>query len=378
MRTSSALVGAGTGLAVTSLGLTLDNLRHLRVPDPDAPSPREHLCVLLPVRDEARVVERCLRALLAAAEEYDGRVDVLVLDDRSDDGTADLVNALAADDSRVRLLRGTPTPQGWQGKCWACHQLCEAADPDATVLLFVDADVTVRPSCLRATVGLLRSSGLDLVCPYPRQLTGTAVEHLVQPLLQWSWMSTLPLGLAERSPRPTLGAANGQLLCVDAAAYHRAGGHRAVRSQVLEDLALLRAVKASGGRGGVTEGSTVADCRMYDGWHQLRDGYAKSLWAAFGSPAGGLVAVGLLSWAYLVPPLAALRGSRIGLLGYAAAVASRVVVAHRTGGRAAPDALLHPASILLLDHLVLRSLRGRRAGTLRWKGRPVVVGVADA
>jgi hypothetical protein len=371
---SGGVVATGTTLALASLGLTLDNLRRVRDADPDAVPEPESLAVLVPVRDEVAVVESCVRHVRSAAARWPGPVHVVVLDDGSTDGTTELLARLK--DDVVTVLRGRPAPPGWLGKPWACEQLAEhAAGLGARVLVFVDADVTLRPHALTATVALLRAAGLDLVCPYPRQQTGGAAERLVQPLLQWSWMSTLPLGLAETSPRPSLAAANGQLLAVDAAAYRRAGGHAAVRAEVLEDIALLRAVKAVGGRGTVAEGSRVASCRMYDGWAALRPGYTKSLWAAFGSPAGAVGVGALLSVAHVVPAVAALRGSRVGLVGYVASVASRALVARRTGG-AVRDAWLHPVSVLTLLGLTADSFRLRRRGALRWKGRSVEVAAA--
>ena len=128
----------------------------------------------------------------------------------------------------------------------------------------------------------------------------------MQPLLQWSILTTLPLRLAERSHRPSLAAANGQFIVVRRAAYVRAGGH--APDAVLDDLALVRAIKQGGGRGGVVDGTSLATCRMYDGWAELRDGYGKSLWSAFGGPLGSGGVVGALSLAYVVPAFAALRG----------------------------------------------------------------------
>jgi hypothetical protein len=365
----TGLVTVGTAAALASLALVSDNLRRLLVPATSA-SP-EPVTVLLPVRDEQAAVADCLHAVLAAADRWPGPVEVLVLDDASTDGTADVVRRIATADPRVRLLTGTPTPAGWLGKPWACAQLAGAAA--AGVLVFVDADVRLAPEALVGTVGLLRAAGLDLVCPYPHQVAGSVAERLVQPLLPWSWMSTLPLGLAETSPRESLTAANGQLLAVDTTAYLRAGGHGAVRGDVLEDIALLRAVKASGGRGVVADGSRVATCRMYDGWPALRAGYRKSLWAAFGSPGGAAVVVTALVVAHVVPAVAALRGSRVGLVGYLAGVAGRVLVGRRWGTRVLPDALAHPVSVLLLAGLTADSLVGRRRGSLSWKGRPVEV-----
>lgn len=364
-----AAVNTGAALAVASLALSADNLRRARVPDPTARPAPEPVCVLLPVRDEERHVVPCVTALLASLDRYPGPARLVVLDDGSTDATARLLADLAADDPRVEVARGAPLPEGWAGKPWACHQLARRAG-DARVLVFVDADVTVAPPALAATVALLRDAGLDLVCPYPRQLAEGIAERLIQPLLAWSWMSTLPLGLAETSTRPSLGAANGQLLAVDAAAYTRLGGHAAVRAEVLEDLALLRALKAVGGRGVVAEGSRVATCRMYHGWAELRAGYGKSLWTAFGSAAGAAGVLGLLGLVHVLPAAAAMVGSRAGLVGYAAGVASRALVARRTGGRVV-DAVAHPVSVGLLGLLTADSVRARRRGTLRWKGRPV-------
>jgi hypothetical protein len=192
----------------------------------------------------------------------------------------------------------------------------------------------------------------------------------VQPLSPWLWATTLPLRLAERSPRPSLAAANGQFLVLTRVAYTRSGGHAAVSDEVLEDIALLRAVKRAGGRGVPVDGSRLATCRMYDGWPAIREGYGKSLWAAVGgSPAASLAAAAALAAVYVVPPLAALGGSRAGLVGYAAGVAGRAVVAARTGGRVWPDSLAHPVSVVVFGALTAGSVRGHRQGTLRWRGR---------
>jgi hypothetical protein len=361
-----AATAVGSALAVAGLAHTLVNLGRLRVPPADPPPTAERVAVLLPVRDEAHQVAACVRSLLD--QRGVRAMTVTVLDDGSTDGTAEVVRREAAGDERLRVLDGADLPPGWWGKSWACAQLAESA-PDAEVLVFVDADVVLEPHAVASSVALLRWAALDLLSPYPRQVAESAAERLVQPLLQWSWLTTLPLRAAERSSRESLAAANGQLLVVDAAAYRRVGGHRAVRAEVLEDVALLRAVKRSGGRGTVADGTHLATCRMYAGWAQLRDGYEKSLWAAFGSPAGAAAVTGGLLTAYVLPPLAALRGSRAGLAGYAAAVAGRALVGRRVGSRVWPDALAHPASVLAFAWLVARSVRAERAGALHAKGR---------
>jgi hypothetical protein len=360
------LTALGSGLALLGAAHGLANTRLLRRPCASTRDARAgdltDVSVLVPARNEADRITECVQALARQP----GTREILVLDDCSTDRTAELATAAGA-----RVVRGSAPPPGWLGKPWACAQLADAADPASKVLVFVDADVVLADSALAAAVLLLEDSGLDIICPFPHQDAHTLAERLVQPLLQWSWLTFLPLRVAERSRRPSLTAACGQFVVLRRSALVRAGGFASIRAQVLDDLALVRAVKFAGGRGGVVDGAALARCRMYRGWDELRDGYAKSLWAAFGSPAGAVGVVGGLCLAYLVPPIAALRGSRIAMLGYAAGVASRTIAARATGARIWPDALAHPASVALAAYLTLYSHTERRRGRLQWKGRPV-------
>lgn len=335
------------------------------------------VAVLVPARDEAAHIAACLTSLLAQDHHA---FSIFVLDDDSRDQTRALIKSIADNDPRVTLLTGTSSPPpGWLGKSWACHRLAEAAhasEPTPEFFIFIDADVRMSAQAISRIVALMELSGLDLASPYPGQVAETLAERLIQPLLQWSWLTTLPLGLAERSTRPSLTAANGQILAITSSAYRAISGHRGVRGEVLEDLALARAVKAAGKRASVTDGTDLATCRMYDGAQPLIQGYTKSLWAAFGSPLGATAAAVALSYVYVLPPSAALiaRDSRtrtLGFIGYAVAVAGRGLCARRTGGRTA-DAWTHPLSILALDGLICLSLHRRGQRTLTWKGRPIV------
>jgi hypothetical protein len=360
-------VRLGAALAVLGTAHSIYNIRRLRVPPAEPPPASERVALLLPVRNEALRLEPCLRSVLA--QRNVPQLEIVVLDDESSDNTVEVVRRIVAADPRVRLVSGASGPRPAWGKPRACQQLADEVFSSAqppTVLVFVDADVVLAKHAVASALALLRRAGLDLVSPYPRQLAVTPAERLVQPLLQWSWLTTLPLVLAERSPRPSLTAANGQFLVVDSSTYARAGGHAGVKDEVLEDIALLRAIKNSGGKGVVVDGTQLATCRMYDGWPALRDGYAKSLWSAFGSPVGAGIVVTLLGIAYVLPPLAALGGSRAGLLGYAAAVTGRVVVARRVGARLLPDVLAHPLSIAIFAWLnALSWVRHRRSRLLR-------------
>ncbi|MEH0971353.1 glycosyltransferase family 2 protein [Micromonospora sp. CPCC 205546] len=367
-------------LAVAALTAhTLVNAgRWLRRPA-ERPAPvTEAVAVLLPLRDEAARVTPCLRALLA--QRGVARLRVVVLDDGSTDGTADVVRAVAGDDPRVTLLDGVAPPPGWLGKPHACWQLATRVDPEATALVFVDADVVLAPDAVAAAVTELRAARVTLLSPYPRILVATVADRLVQPLLQWLWLTFLPLRAMERSPRPSLAAAGGQFLVVDRAGYEAAGGHAVVAEKILEDVELARAVKRAGGRIALADGSRLASCRMYENWPQLRDGYSKSLWATFGNPGAAAVVVTLLLLLYTAPPLLAGVALAVGapavaaaaLAAYLLGVTGRAVSARATGGRWWPDALVHPVSVVVLGWLTLRSYHLRKRRRLSWRGRPVI------
>lgn len=334
----------------------------------------ENVAILLPLRDEADRVGPCLSALLRQTGQIPGG-QIHVLDDGSTDGTAELVRRIGGD--RVHLHTGTPLPPGWLGKPHACGQLAaHAAEAGADVLVFVDADVVLEEGAVAAAVALLRRAEVTLLSPYPR-IAGAG--RLAQPLLQWSWLTFLPLRAMERSPRPSLAAAGGQWLVVDRAGYEKAGGHGAVRDDILEDIGLARAVKRSGGRIALADGSRFATCEMYRSWRELTAGYAKSLWASFGSRLAAGCVVVMLLLLYAVPPLATaaflaaghVREALVAAVAYLLGVAGRMVSALATGGRAWPDAFLHPVSIVLFAGLVIRSFTLRRRGALTWRGRPV-------
>lgn len=332
----------------------------------------DRISLLLPVRDEATNITTCLPSLLA----QENVTEIHVLDDASSDGTAEIAESIVADDHRAHIHRASSNaiPPGWIGKPWACERLAGFATGD--VLIFVDADVVLEPSATESAVRLMRELKLDMLCPYPQQVTTTLTTRVVQPLLQWSWMSFIPLKLSMDRQWPSMAVGNGQFVLFDAAAYAAIGGHSAVAGDVLEDVGLARAFRKAGYRTAVVDGSRIATCRMYESTAELVEGYTKSLWCAFGSEGSAFAVAGLLKLMYVLPPLLAVtsRDRQIrcwSAFGYVAAVAGRVVVARATGQRTWPEALAHPLSILTFAGLASLSVWRHRRGQLAWKGRPL-------
>ena len=365
---------AGTG-ALTATALTAHaaiNMRLVRRPRDENVTIDERVSVLLPARDEAHRITATLRSLLA--QEGLPNLEILILDDGSSDGTGDVIRQVVGTDPRVKIIDGPddPPPDGWLGKSWACYRLAQEATGD--VFAFVDADVSLSPRAIASTIHHMREAGLDLLSPYPHQEAVTPAERITQPLVTWSWVTALPVRITERSHSPSMAAAIGQFMVVDARAYRISGGHSAVAGIILEDVGILRALKRHGFRGAPADGSAVASCRMYDGAEEIYAGYTKSVWSVFqpSFTAYGLVAV--MVGAYVAPPVFALVGpdrrTRIwGLTGYGAGVLGRYVVARRTGERVWPDVFAQPISLGVFAGLIVESLRRHRAGTLTWRGR---------
>jgi len=364
-------------LAVGATALTVHtawNLRRLRRPSPPDIDTTEKVAVLIPARDEATHIASTIDS--ASAQRWVPHLSIHVLDDGSTDGTAAIAESAAKDDPRIHVHRrpDEPPPPGWLGKNYACARLAEIAeDEGADILVFVDADVRLQASAVSALVHELRHGGFALVAPYPRQESIGWLERLVQPLLVWSWATTVPLGVAERRQWASMSVANGQLLVFDARDYRRIGGHAAVRAEVIEDVELMRAVRSTGARAVTVDGSTLASCRMYESPRDLIDGYSKSAWRAFGGLAGSIAVNYSLIALYVVPALAAVfgRGSirAWGLVGYGSGVGGRILVARHTGERVWPDALAHPASIVAFTAINKISWVRHLRGTAQWKGR---------
>ena len=251
--------------------------------------------VLVPARNEAARIPACVHSLIA--QDYPS-YEVLVLDDHSEDNTANVVLGYGFSREQTaarRLLSGQPLPPGWTGKAWACQQLADAARGE--YLLFTDADTTHDPSALGAFVGHAMDSGAALLSAWPRQVTGTWSEHAVIPLVYVLLLGALPHYLLRRLQRHpeyaqgtaaaslrSLGAANGQYMLFRRDAYDAIGGHAAVRDHLVEDVALGRLVVERTGDGLRLincDGSGWVRCRMYGSFAEVWEGFTKNLRAAF-------------------------------------------------------------------------------------------------
>jgi hypothetical protein len=214
----------------------------------------------------------------------------------------------------------------------------------------------------------LHGTRLDFVSPYPRQIAQTFAERLIQPLLQWSWLTTVPLRYAESSGRKSMAVANGQFFVVRRSALDAIGGYKSVKHSVIDDVFLARELIASGSSGTVINGSDIADTRMYATWQEIKAGYGKSLNKAFGSVVGAVFVMAFLFATSIGTLIVGLSGNPYGWLGFAAVVTTRVLSALKSRGSVL-DSVFHPISVAGLIYLIVYSYLVRKSVT--WKGRTV-------
>lgn len=335
--------------------------------------------VLIPARDEVTNIERCVRAAATARGPI---TEIIVYDDGSTDGTAAVLERLRAELPMLRVERGDGLPAGWVGKPHALQRLSTAARGE--VLLNIDADVTLRPGGVLRMLSLLGSpdqvpGGLDaaVVTAVPRQRAGSFAERMMMPLLHLSYVAWLPMPLIYRTRDPRVLAANGQLLMIRRAALDAVGGWARVRTSLVDDMALCRAVKEGGRRVVFADGHEMADCRMYSDAASLWRGFAKNFYEGIGGRPRAMVAVMALHVLLFVVPFAALLVAVVAgipalaaaaAVGVAANLGLRLAMAVRHG-HSMLSVLLHPVAVLLMMGVLFDSFRWSRRGDIRWRGR---------
>lgn len=323
-----------------------------RIPALPAASARVHRTrsVVVPARDEAANLAVLLPSVVTQLRPGD---ELVVVDDRSTDGTAEVAARWA------RVVQPPEPPEGWAGKPWACTRGVAATAGE--LLVFLDADVTLEPGALDRLDEAEAATGA-LVSVQPWHVPGSAVEHLS---LFFNLTALGGTGTASPLRRLTKPVAYGPVLATERAAYERSGGHGhpAVREAVAEDLALARqypAAAAYGGRG-------VATFRMYpEGFGQLVQGWTKNIATGAASVRwwAGVAVVGWL-WSLFGSPFA----------GLACMVLSAIQVAvlgRRVGRFGVLDAVLYLPLALFFLLVFLRSVALTALGRpVRWRGRRV-------
>jgi dolichol-phosphate mannosyltransferase len=330
-----------------------------RLPPLAAAAPRRSMSVVVPARDEERRIGPCLRAL----GEDPGVGEVIVVDDRSRDGTAALARSFGA-----RVVDGAELPAGWVGKPWALQQGLEAATGDVVVTL--DADTRPGP-------GLLRALAAAVAAEPPRTLTSatarfdcrTSSERALHPSL----LATLvyrfgPVDAAGPPTRPARAVANGQCLAARRGALLAEGGFAPARAHMTDDIALARVLRARGWGLAVHDGGDLLEVRMYESARETWREWGRSIAMADVTPPAWRaadVAIVWLAMALPLPRLLARRGTVLDALLVAVRLALHAALAGTYRPRGAAFWLAPLADVAAAVRLTASSVRPRRV----WRGR---------
>lgn len=345
---------------------TITNLLALPRLRERGPLAREPLVsIIVPARDEARVIERTVRAYLA--QTYSA-FELIVVNDRSVDDTGAILRSI--DDPRLVVIDGEESPPGWLGKPWALHQGSLRARGE--LLLFADADVIYTPGALRAAVGHAQESDAAAFALLPHFELHGFWENAAMPQLAFTVFTLVPTWMSNRSRAAALAIGGGTGNLVAREAYDVAGGHTALRDAVVDDVALARLVRRKTGRR--TEAVLANDfvsLHMYHGLGEIVRGFTKNAFFIAGrSFVIGIVVVILSAVGNLLPFVTALRGDAFGIASVALIVATRVVLFKAIRYPIWNAILLHPLMVIIWIYIFLRSMwyTGVRRQLL-WRGR---------
>jgi 4,4'-diaponeurosporenoate glycosyltransferase len=323
--------------------------RMFRRSDEGAGLDAARVSIVIPARNEAHNLPRLLRSI---TEQDVKPLEVIVVDDASTDGTAEVAKAHGA-----KVISPPELPDGWRGKTWACHQGARAASGD--LLVFMDADTWFEPGGLVRVLAIYQNGALSVV-PYH------AVERPYEDLSMFFNLcmaaGTVPDGLS------------GQFLLVGREDLERAGGHESVRGKVLENFHLAENFRAAGiAVRGVT-GSGMVALRMYpEGFASLVEGWTKGFAAGAGKTPPRVMAM-VVAWmtALMLPPLLAwLAGDwRIGLVTWLACVAQLAWIARRLGSFGLIGMIFYQVPLcFFFGMFAWASMRSGKK--VSWKGREI-------
>lgn len=362
--------------------LRLRNSRSLDGESDVAPADPPLVSVIIPARNEAHNIERCVSSILSTTYP---NLDLIVVDDSSTDGTGNAARKAASGDPRARVVTNPPLADGWFGKQWACATGAKIAR--GQILQFTDADTVHSPDLVTRSVNAIERTNADLFSVAGRQELGEFWERVIQP--QIFTILSIRYGGTEsvnQSSRVTDKIANGQCIFVKRAPYEAIGGHAAVRTSVAEDLMLAQRFFAARKRVVLMLGVNQLSTRMYASLAEIIAGWRKNVFA------GGLDAVPF-GWlgrtvfplALLLPPLmellpvavlvlAAFVSTTPGLLWWAAIATSATlgwwVVVYSTVRESPLYALAYPLGALVILYIFVTAvIRGRRVS---WKGRTYI------
>jgi chlorobactene glucosyltransferase len=234
------------------------------------------ISVLIPFRNEEKNVEGCLESVINQNLE---NFEIICLNDNSEDRTGDLLFKYSIKNENLKVINGKLLPEGWTGKNWACYQLAEISTGD--YLVFLDADVRLKPDAINSALNRLRKLNLNMLSVFPTQKMKSLSEFLIVPSMNWLLLNFLPLNFVYKFSHPSFVAANGQFILFERNSYFSIGGHKSVKDKFVEDMELARLLKTKKCRIAALLGGELIFARMYESFFEAINGFSKNFYPGF-------------------------------------------------------------------------------------------------
>ncbi|TRZ39728.1 glycosyltransferase [Niallia circulans] len=325
--------------------------------------------VLVPLRNEAQNVAGLINSLKSLSYP---NVEFLLLDDGSSDQTLCLLQENTSGDSRFKILRGRELPAGWAGKVHACHQLQEKAKGE--YFLFIDADVRLKSGVIGKALTLLKKENVKLITGFPSFEVPGIMSKLLIPMMHFVVLFHLPLHLANRSKMSAATAANGVFMFFERNAYQEIGGHRTVRTSIVEDVHLARQMKLSGYKVCLANISTDVSCRMYERNSEVWEGFIKNIFTGLGRSVPLVLLLSVFyGFFYVLPGILMVYGlwmfQPLFVLPYILVVLQRMAVDWKASQRLSLSFFMPISAAILIIIMNASMWRWIRKKPYSWKGR---------
>lgn len=322
------------------------------------------ISVLIPARNEEQNISTCLNHLISSTY---NNLEIIVLDDASTDRTSNVVSEIKSNYSNINLIVGKPIPSGWLGKNWACYQLAQEAK--GKLFLFLDADVQVSSDSISSAVQIFLEKKVKMLSVFPTQKIKSFGEWLVVPLMDWLLLTFLPLKKIYTSSASSLAAANGQFMLFECETYFKMGGHQAVRHQIVEDMALVKFLKAAGLKVITLLGNDLVKCRMYNNLSTAIDGYTKNFYPGFNLPSITFIVLLLMTFLIFISPMVIVFYDRIMLLILVIILLQIIFVSMLSKQNMFLKILFFTPQLLLLIIIGIKSVISLKRKSVVWKDR---------
>ncbi len=268
------------------------------------------ISVLIPARNEEDKISQCLDSLIS--QTY-ANLEIIVLDDNSNDETAGIVSRFVEDDKRVKLIHGEELPLGWGGKNWACHQLYNSANGE--YILFLDADTIFQKDTIASAIHESVSNNIDLLTLIPKRPPKSIVELAMFPFMNWAIFSWLPIKIAHNFNNSYLSATFGQFMLFKKESYSHIGGHEEVRDNAIDDFQLGRFIKKSGLKWMLLDGTEMVESMPYKNTIDALNGISRSVFPALNYSISVLFIFSILLVCLTFIPLMTVGYGLIGVVG---------------------------------------------------------------